>query len=189
MLACWSLTWNQELEMHYLKVIFFCFHRDRDDGRTSREFTFEDAELLKYQAKLPYQVTLYTGDKPQAGTGALCFRGSCLYKLALKIIFSNYCNYIDFSLALGEGSTVFNTVVPLLKLPTDPDVTSRAEVKGPLPVRSRPDPWYLRNTMQSTVYATVDSNIKTVASFVLSSKSGRAVILVCLIVFYTLHAV
>lgn len=45
------------------------FHRDKDDGLTSRMLTAEDAMSSKYKPKVPYEITVYTGDQPSAGTG------------------------------------------------------------------------------------------------------------------------
>ncbi len=45
--------------------------RELDDGKTSRILKVADAERVKYDAKVPYEVTVHTGDVSQAGTGEL----------------------------------------------------------------------------------------------------------------------
>nr|CAB3263471.1 lipoxygenase homology domain-containing protein 1-like [Phallusia mammillata] len=47
------------------------FARDKEEGVKSRIIHVEDAEVIKYKAKIPYQITLYTGDVAQAGTDCM----------------------------------------------------------------------------------------------------------------------
>ncbi|CAK8676643.1 unnamed protein product [Clavelina lepadiformis] len=44
------------------------FARDKDDGLTTRFFTSLDADKIKYKAKVPYEVTLFTGNVQGSGT-------------------------------------------------------------------------------------------------------------------------
>uniref|UniRef100_H2ZAW5 PLAT domain-containing protein n=1 Tax=Ciona savignyi TaxID=51511 RepID=H2ZAW5_CIOSA len=44
------------------------FARSKDDGLVSRIFTTDDAEKLSFKAKIPYEITLHTGNVDNAGT-------------------------------------------------------------------------------------------------------------------------
>lgn len=68
----------------------FCCLRDREDGRTSRRFGIEDAKTSEYKAKTPFEVTVFTGDKPKAGTGhyLLSFQNCCLVISIWREVFS-----------------------------------------------------------------------------------------------------
>ena len=52
-----------------LKNINYHHFREFDDGKTARTLQIGDAKRIKYKAKVAYDVTIYTGDVAQAGTG------------------------------------------------------------------------------------------------------------------------
>ena len=60
-----SLLWNKQFK----KILLFSNFREFDDGKTTRTLQIGDAERIKYKAKVAYDVTIYTGDVAQAGTG------------------------------------------------------------------------------------------------------------------------
>ncbi|XP_059845764.1 lipoxygenase homology domain-containing protein 1 [Hypanus sabinus] len=72
--SCWLVD---EMEITVptkgIMYIFQCkcwLARDRGDGLTARVFSILDAETIQVGQKVPYEVTVVTGDTPSAGTDA-----------------------------------------------------------------------------------------------------------------------
>ncbi|XP_071500737.1 lipoxygenase homology domain-containing protein 1-like [Diadema antillarum] len=59
------------LGKHYLLPCQRWLSRDKDDGQTSRVLIVEDGQKMEYKPKIPYEMTVFTGDVQNAGTDAV----------------------------------------------------------------------------------------------------------------------
>ncbi|XP_071954737.1 lipoxygenase homology domain-containing protein 1-like [Antedon mediterranea] len=55
---------------HYIFPCKCWFSKDKDDGKIVRTLFLEQGQKLQYKPKIPYEVTIYTGDVQAAGTDA-----------------------------------------------------------------------------------------------------------------------